>query len=341
MKKEKINLVDLTLRDGMHAVSHQFTAETMANLARQIDSIGYESLEIGHGNGLAGSSIQYGFAASTDEEYLAAVSAAVEKTPVCIVIIPGIGTRYELQIARDAGVKVARIATQITECDIGKQHVAMAREMGFHTRTLLPHAAPLSVEDTVKYAEMSASFGSQVVYILDGGGAMLPGEVYERVARSRDAVAKHGAQIGFHGHNNLSLAVANSLEAVRGGATYIDTCLRGFGAGAGNCAVEPFAAALEKQGYVTGVDLLGAMDAGDTYLKPLMPRPMELNSDQVMLGRWGVYSSFLLFARRAGEAYGVDPREIIKGIGIRGCTEGQEHVCIEVAYELANGKRAD
>lgn len=338
--KEKINLVDLTLRDGMHAVSHQFTAETMAKLAAQIDTIGYESFEFGHGNGLAGSSVQYGFAASTDEEYLEAVSKVVSKTAMCIVTLPGIGTRYELQIAKDAGVKIARIATQITECDIGKQHIAMARSMGFHTRTLLPHAAPLSVEDTVKYATLSAQLGSQVIYILDGGGAMLPEEVYERVARSRDAVEKYGAKIGFHGHNNMSLAVANSIQAVKGGATYIDTCLKGFGAGAGNCAIEPFVAILEKMGYDTGIDLYKAMDIGDQYLKPLMPRPMELASDQIMLGYAGVYSSFLLFARRAGEAYGVDPRDIIREIGARGCTEGQEHVCIEVAFELAKKKKA-
>jgi len=199
MAKEKINLVDVTLRDGMHAVSHQFTAATMACLAAKIDEIGYESFEFGHGNGLAGSSLQYGFAASGDEEYLREVSHVVHNTQMCIVIIPGIGTRYELEIARENGVEVARIATQITECDIGKQHIAMAREMGFHTRTLLPHAAPLSVEDTVKYAILSAQLGSQVVYILDGGGAMLPGEVYERVSRARDATEKYDAKIGFHG----------------------------------------------------------------------------------------------------------------------------------------------
>lgn len=259
----------------------------------------------------------------------------VKNTPMCIVIIPGIGTRYELEIARENGVKVARIATQITECDIGKQHIAMARDMGFQTRTLLPHAAPLGVEETVKYAGLSAQFGSEVVYILDGGGAMLPSEVYERVARARDAVEKYGAKIGFHGHNNLALAVANSLEAVRGGATYIDTCLKGFGAGAGNCPIEPFVAILDRMGYDTGIDLYKAMDIGDKFLRPLMPRPMELASDQIMLGYAGVYSSFLLFARRAGEAYGVDPRDIIREIGRRGCTEGQEHVCIEVAYELS------
>ena len=336
---EKIHFVDLTLRDGMHAVSHQFSAEQMAMLAGYIDTIGFESFEFGHGNGLGATSIQYGFAKSTDEEYLAHVSAAVKKTKMCIVIIPGIGTKHELQIAKQSGVKIARIATQITENDIGEQHIRMARDMGFETRNLLPHAAPISVEDTVKYAELSASFGSQVVYVLDGGGSMLPEEVYERVARVREAVSKYGAAVGFHGHNNLSLAVANTLEAIRGGATYIDTCIKGFGAGAGNCAIEPLVAILEKMGHTTGIDLYKAMDLGDQYLKPLMPRPMELENDHIMLGYAGVFSSFVLFARRAAERYGVDVRDIIAEVGRRGCTEGQEDICIEVAYILSQQKK--
>ncbi|HWR22712.1 MAG TPA: 4-hydroxy-2-oxovalerate aldolase [Feifaniaceae bacterium] len=333
---KEIKILDVTLRDGMHAVSHSFTAETMGNLAAQIDTIGVDSMEFGHGNGLAGSSLQYGMAASSDLEYIQKVSAAVHNTELCIVIIPGIGTRHELRMARDYGVSIARLATQITECDIAKQHIQMAKEMGFQPRTLLPHAAPLDVESTVKYAQMSESFGSEVVYLLDGGGAMLPEQVFERVSAMRKAI---DVEIGFHGHNNLSLAVANSLAAVEAGATHIDCCLKGFGAGAGNCPVEPFAAALQKRGVHTGVDLYKAMDVGDRYLKPLMPAPMELASDQIMLGYAGCYSSFLLFARRAGQKYGVDPRDIILEVGRRSCTEGQEHICLEVAYELAQQKR--
>jgi 4-hydroxy-2-oxovalerate/4-hydroxy-2-oxohexanoate aldolase len=332
----KINIVDVSLRDGMHAVSHSFTAETMAGLASKMDEIGLGSMEFGHGNGLAGSSVQYGFAASTDEEYILKVTRAVKNTDLSIIIIPGIGTKNELQLAKDNGVKIARFATQITECDIAKQHIRMAKSMGFEPRSLLPHAAPLDIASTVKYAQMSESFGAEVVYLLDGGGAMLPEEVFDRVRQMKKTL---DVPIGFHGHNNLSLAVANSLAAVDAGATYIDCSLKGFGAGAGNCPTEPFVAALMKKGYDTGVDLYKAMDVGDEYLEPLMHRPMELASDQVMLGYAGCYSSFLLFARRAGEKFGIDPRDIIKEIGRRSCTEGQEHICIEVAYDLSKQKK--
>ena len=332
---KKINIVDLTLRDGMHAMGHQFTAEQMASLAKQIDTIGVDYIEFGHGNGLGGSSIQYGIGAATDEEYMKAVSPVVKNAKLAVITLPGIGTRYDLKMAVENGVSVARFATQMSECDIARQHIGMAKEMGLTPWAVLPLAKFLPVEDTVKYAQISEKLGAEVIYLLDGGGSALPEEVYERAFALSKAV---DVPLGFHGHNNMQLAVANSLAAVDGGCTYIDTCLKGFGAGAGNCPIEPFALALERKGYKTNIDLYRAMDVGDTYLKPLMPRPQELTSDQIMLG-YGVYSSFLLFARRAGEKYGVDPRDIIKEIGLRGCTEGQEQICIQVAYELSQKQK--
>lgn len=331
----RIKLMDLTLRDGMHAVAHQFTPETMAFLAGKIDTVGVDYIEFGHGNGLGGSSLQYGLGAGTDLEYIEAVTKVVKNSQLSVITIPGIGTRFELQMAYDHGIRVARFATQMSECDIAKQHIQLAKQMGFSPWSTLPHAKCLSVEDTVKYAQMVESYGAEVVYLLDGGGSMLPEEVFERV----EAIKKHvDIPVGLHLHNNLQLAVANTLAGVDAGAEYVDCCLKGFGAGAGNCPVEPLAVALEKKGYETGIDLYHAMDVGDEYLKPLMPRPMELASDQIMLGYAGTYSSFLLFARRAGERYGVDPRDVILEIGRRGCTEGQEQICIEVAYELSQKK---
>ena len=331
----RIKLMDLTLRDGMHAVAHQFTPETMAFLAEKIDTVGVDYIEFGHGNGLGGSSLQYGLGAGTDLEYIDAVTKVVKNSQLSVITIPGIGTRFELQMAYDHGIRVARFATQMSECDIAKQHIQLAKQMGFSPWSTLPHAKCLSVEDTVKYAQMVESYGAEVVYLLDGGGSMLPEEVFERV----EAIKKHvDIPVGLHLHNNLQLAVANTLAGVDAGAEYVDCCLKGFGAGAGNCPVEPLAVALEKKGYETGIDLYHAMDVGDEYLKPLMPRPMELASDQIMLGYAGTYSSFLLFARRAGERYGVDPRDVILEIGRQGCTEGQEQICIEVAYELSQKK---
>ncbi|MGD9560545.1 MAG: 4-hydroxy-2-oxovalerate aldolase [Oscillospiraceae bacterium] len=331
----RIQIVDLTLRDGMHAVSHQFTAETMAMLASKIDTVGVDYLEFGHGNGMGGRSIQYGLSPATDYEYIDAVTAAVKNTQLSVVTIPGIGTRFELQYAYDHGIRIARFVTQMSECDIAKQHIQLAKKIGLHPWSLLPHAKCLSVEETVKYAQMVEGYGAEVVYILDGGGSMLPEEVHERVV----ALKKHlDVPIGLHLHNNLQLAVGNTLAGIDAGAEYVDCCIKGFGAGAGNCPVEPLVAALDMKGYETGVDLYRAMDVGDEYLKPLMQRPMDLASDQVMLGYAGCFSSFLLFARRAAEKYGVDSRDVIKEIGRRGCTEGQEQICIEVAYELAQAK---
>jgi 4-hydroxy-2-oxovalerate aldolase len=332
-----VKILDVTLRDGMHAVGHGFGPEQMASLAAGIDTLHVESIEFGHGNGLGGSSLQFGFAAASDLEYIQAVSAAVSETKLAIIIIPGIGTRHELTMAAEHGVSIARLATQITECDIARQHIGVAKELGLEPRAVLPCASVLSVDDTVRYAQMSESYGAEVVYLLDGSGYMLPSQVSERV----DAMKRHlDVPIGFHGHNNLQLAVANSLAAVEAGAEHIDCCIKGFGAGAGNCPTEPFVAVCDRLGIRTGVELYRAMDVGDELLKPLMPRPMELGSDQIMLGSAGCYSSFLLFARRAGERYGVDPRDIIKEIGRRGCTEGQEDLCIEVAYALSRGSRA-
>lgn len=333
---EGVKILDVTLRDGMHAVGHQLTTQQMADLAAGIDSIGVDSIEFGHGNGLGGSSLQFGVAAASDSEYIKAVSSVVSRTKLAVIIIPGVGTRHELTMAAEHGVSIARLATQITECDIARQHISMAKELGMEPRAVLPSASALSVDDTVRYAQMSESFGAEVVYLLDGGGYMLPQQVYERVAAMRKTL---DVPIGFHGHNNLQLAVANSLAAVDAGAEHIDCCIKGFGAGAGNCPTEPFVAVCDRLGRETGVDLYNVMDLGDRLLKPLMPRPMELGSDQIMLGASGCYSSFLLFARRAGERYGVDPRDIIREIGRRGCTEGQEDLCIEVAYMLS--ERAD
>jgi 4-hydroxy-2-oxovalerate aldolase len=330
----QVKILDDTLRDGMHPWKHQLTPEEMATLASHIDEVGVDSIEFGHGNGMAGSSFQYGFGAAEDIDYIKAVSAVVTKTRLSIITLPGIGTRNDLKDARDHGVEIARFATQITESDIAEQHITMAKEMGFEARAVLPSATVLSVEDTVRYAAKSASYGAEVIYLLDGSGYMLPEQVYERVYAMQKEL---GVPIGFHGHNNLQLAVANSKAAVEAGATHVDCCLKGFGAGAGNCPTEIFVAVCERLGIETSVDLYVAMDVGEKHLKPLMPKAIEFDNDAMMLGYAGVYSSFLLFAQRASERYGVDPRDVIREIGRRGCTEGQENLCIECAYDLSRG----
>ena len=338
--KKKIKILELCTRDGMHALRHKLPVSEMAEICREMDSVGVDSIEFGHGNGLAGSSFQYGFAPNTDLEYIRAVSKVVTKTPLSIIIIPGIGTRDELQAAKDHGVKIARLCTEMTENDIAQQHIGMAREMGFETRAALPRPKALSVEECVFYAKRSESYGAQVVYIMDGGGSMLPNDVYERTKAMREALLPE-TEIGLHAHNNLQLAVANSIAAVEAGATHIDCCMKGMGAGAGNCPTEIFAAVMDRMGYETGVDLYRAMDVADEVIKPLFARmisPMTFDKDTLMLGYAGTYSSFLLFAKRAAARYGVDARDVIREMGERGCTEGQENLCIECAYDLAKAR---
>jgi 4-hydroxy-2-oxovalerate/4-hydroxy-2-oxohexanoate aldolase len=329
-----IKILDDTLRDGMHAWGHKLRPERMAEVAAALDRTGVDSIEFGHGNGMGGSSFQYGFAAASDEEYLKAVSSKVKNARMAFITIPGIGTRETFKLARDYGVSIARVATQITENDIAEQHIRMAKEMGFEARAVLPAARPISVADTVLCARKSEKYGADVVYLLDGSGTMVPEEVYDRVIAMKKALA---VEVGFHGHNNLQLAVANTLAAIEGGATHVDCCLRGFGAGAGNCPTEILVALCSRLGHRTGVDLYNIMDVAEKDLEPLMPAPMKFSNDAIMLGYAGTYSSFLLFARRAGQRYQVDPRRIIEEMGRRQCTEGQENLCIEVAYDLSHG----
>jgi 4-hydroxy-2-oxovalerate/4-hydroxy-2-oxohexanoate aldolase len=333
--KKKIKIVDVTLRDGMHPLSHKITPAQMAEIAAEIDKTGVHAIEFGHGNGLGGSSCQYGFGAGEDVDYIEAVSLVVKNSALDVITLPGIGTRHHLHIAAEHGVRYARFATQMTEADISEQHIMMAKDLGLTPIGGLTCAQPISIEDTVFQASLMESYGAEVVYLYDGSGYMLPQQVFERIKALTDSL---NIPIGFHAHNNLQLAVANSMAAVEAGAEFIDVCSKGFGAGAGNCPTEPFIAVCERLGIETGVDLYKIMDLGDKMINPIMLQPMELTNDQIMLGYAGVYSSFLLFSRRAGQKYGVDTRDIIREIGRRQCTEGQENICIEVAYDFANGR---
>ncbi len=336
--RKSITVVDVTLRDGMHAVSHRLLPEQMAAFAKSLEQAGIGHIEFGHGNGLGGSSFQYGFGAGDDKDYVQAVSNAVLKANLVIITLPGIGTRHHLNIAKEHGVAVAKFATQITEADISEQHIRMAKNLGLKPMGGLTCASDISVEETVRQAKRMESYGAEVVYLYDGSGYLLPNQVGERIKALVDLL---NVPVGFHAHNNLGLAVANTIAAIEAGAEYIDASVKGFGAGAGNCPTEVLAAVCERMGIHTGIDLYGIMDVAEKDLRPLMPRPMELDNDRIMLGYSGVYSSFLLFAQRAGEKYQVDPRDIIREIGRRQCTEGQEDICIEVAYQLAQIKRGD
>jgi 4-hydroxy 2-oxovalerate aldolase len=336
MKSRKVAILDTTLRDGQHAMAHQFLPEQMADIARALDDAGVGTIEVSHGDGLAGSSIQYGFAAASDAEYLEAVSKVIKKSTLGILLLPGIGTQRDLEMAREHGAEAARVATHCTEADIGEQHIQLARELGMRPIGVLMMTHMVDPAKLVEQAKIMEGAGADLVYLMDSAGAMLPPDVKARVAALKSAL---NVEVGFHAHNNLSMAIANTLAAVEAGADSVDGTLRGLGAGAGNAQIEVLIGVLQKLGIETGVSFYEIMDAAEKVVEPIMPRPQVINNDSLMLGYAGVYSSFLLHARRAAKRFDIDIRDILVELGARKTVGGQEDMIIDVAIEMA--KKAD
>lgn len=332
---ERIRIIDATLRDGMHAMSHQFSPEDMAAIAQGLDKAGVYAVEVGHGDGLGGSSYQYGFAKATDEDYLKAVSQVLTRSRLDILILPGIGTHVELELGAKYGAKVCRIATHVTEADIGEQHIRMAKSLGMEAVGFLMMAHMAPVEKVVEQAKLFESYGADMVYVTDSAGAMLPWQAAERVAAVKAAVS---VPVGFHAHNNMGLAMGNTLAAIQAGAACVDGCLRGLGAGAGNSQTEVLAAALDRMGVETGVDLYALMDAAEDLVAPRMRRPQIIDKYSLCIGWAGVYGSFLLHALRAGEKFDVDARDILVELGRRKTVGGQEDLIVAVASTLADAR---
>jgi 4-hydroxy-2-oxovalerate aldolase len=329
---QKITITDSTLRDGMHTIRHQFTPAEMAEIAGALDQAGVDLIEVGHGDGLAGSSFQYGFSRATDVEYLKAVSEAVTNGRVTVLLLPGIGTIEDLQAAVAYGTKAVRVATHITEADISEQHIKYAKKEGLFTVGFLMMAHMEEPERLVEQAKKMESYGADVVYVTDSAGALLPDGVRARVSALREAVH---IPVGFHAHNNLGCAVGNTLAALAEGATFVDGSLRGMGAGAGNSQTEVMIAAMHKAGYQTGCDLGKLIHAAENIVAPKMSGPQIIDSVALILGYAGVYSSFFLHAKRAAEQFGVDPLAILVELGKRRIVGGQEDQIIDVAYELS------
>jgi 4-hydroxy 2-oxovalerate aldolase len=332
---KQIRLIDVTLRDGMHAVSHQLSAEQMAQIAKRLDEAGVGTVEIGHGDGIGGSSLQYGFAKSTDREYFAAVSKALINCKLDALLIPGIGTIEDLKHAMEYGIHTVRVATHVTEADVSEQHIRFAKKNGLEAVGFLMMSHMASVEKVVEQAKLMESYGSDIVYVTDSAGAMIPDQVKAKIAAVSAAVQ---IPVGFHGHNNLGLGIGNTLAAIEAGATVVDGSVRGLGAGAGNTQLEVLVAVLNKMGYETGVDLYKLMDIGQELIDPIMHRPQIISNDALAIGYAGAYGSFLLHARRAAEKFGVDSRDILLELGRRGTVGGQEDLIIDVAIEL--GKKS-
>jgi 4-hydroxy 2-oxovalerate aldolase len=329
---KSIRIIDSTLRDGMHAVSHQFTPDDMAEIASAQNAAGIDSIEVGQGDGLGGSSFQYGFAKASDSDYLRAVSSVLTSTRLAVLLIPGIGTHKDLESAAACGARVVRVATHVTEADIAEQHVKIALSLGMEPIGFLMMAHMAPVEKVVEQGKLFESYGCSTVYVTDSAGALLPQQVAERVGALRAALRTH---IGFHAHNNLGLAVGNSLAALEAGADTIDGCLCGLGAAAGNAQTEILVAVFDRLGIKTGIDLYKAMDAAEHVVRPRMHRPIVVDKLGLTTGWAGVYGSFMLHSIRAGERFGVDPRDILVELGRRHTVGGQEDLIIDVAHWLA------
>ena len=337
LQGKKVRLHDMSLRDGMHAKRHQISLEEMVSIATAMDEAGMPLIEVTHGDGLGGSSVNYGFPAHSDEEYLGAVIPKMKQAKVSALLLPGIGTVDHLKMAKELGVSTIRVATHCTEADVSQQHITMAREMNMDTVGFLMMAHMVPAEKILEQAKLMVSYGANCIYCTDSAGYMLPDEVTAKIGLLRNELPEN-VEIGFHGHHNMAMGVANSLAAIEAGAARIDGSVAGLGAGAGNTPLEVLCAVLDRMGCETGIDLYKIMDVAEDLIVPMMDQPIRVDRDALTLGYAGVYSSFLLFAQRAEKKYGISARDILVELGRRGTVGGQEDMIEDLALTMAKQK---
>ncbi|RUS43906.1 4-hydroxy-2-oxovalerate aldolase [Cohnella sp. AR92] len=332
MTTPNVLITEVALRDGSHAVAHQYTVEQVLKVAKALNDARVPYIEVSHGDGLAGSTLQFGLSRTDEFELIEAAVSVSDVSKIAVLLIPGIGTVKELKQAAKLGAKMARVATHVTEADVATQHIAAAKDLGMETVGFLMMSHMADVATLVEQARKMESYGADTVYVVDSAGTLLPHQVRQRIRALREHI---GANVGFHAHNNLSLAMANTLVAIEEGATRIDGSVRCLGAGAGNTQTEVLVAVLERLGIPTGIDLYRMMDLAEDIVAPILPTPQEITKDSLVLGYAGVYSSFALHAKRAAAKFGVDSRDILIELGKRKVVGGQEDMILDVAAELA------
>ena len=337
LEGRRVTLHDMTLRDGMHPKRHQMTLDQMKAVACGLDDAGVPLIEVTHGDGLGGSSVNYGFPAHTDEEYLSTVIPLMRRAKVSALLLPGIGTVDHLKMAHELGVNTIRVATHCTEADVSEQHIVAARKLGLDTVGFLMMAHMNTPEGLVKQARLMEGYGANCVYVTDSAGYMLPDDVTARLAAVRAAL-KPETELGFHGHHNLAMGVANSIAAIAAGANRIDAAAAGLGAGAGNTPMEVLVAVCDRMGLETGIDVWKIQDVAEDIVVPLMDFPIRIDRDALTLGYAGVYGSFLLFAKRAEKKYGVPARDLLVELGRRGMVGGQEDMIEDTALTMARAR---